>query len=220
MLKNLTLRDIACKKYSDKDWTRAWMKDFKPIKFGNNLWICPSWHRPPDPNAVNINLDPGLAFGTGTHPTTSLCLQWLEKNIHSKIDSLIDFGCGSGILAIAAYKLGAKQVIGIDNDPQAIESANNNAQKNNIIDNFSIYLSDLTPDNTKSNIIVANILAGTIIELKDSLMNYLSNNGHLVLSGILDSQINDVIEAYQQDFTVISIEHQEDWILIHLKRKC
>ncbi len=149
----------------DKDWERVWMDNVHPMRFGKRLWICPSWRQPPEPNAANLMLDPGLAFGTGTHPTTALCLEWLDSgNLQGK--TIIDYGCGSGILGIAALLLGAKDVIAIDNDPQALIATLNNA-KRNTIDSAQLhtYLPDQAPDNAQVDVVVANILAGPLMEL-------------------------------------------------------
>ena len=140
----------------DKDWEREWMDNFHPMRFGERLWICPSWREVPDPNAVNVMLDPGLAFGTGTHPTTSLCLQWLD-GLDLEGKTVIDFGCGSGILAIAALKLGATKAIGIDIDPQAIQASRDNAQRNGVSDALTLYLAKDQPDNLSADVVVANI---------------------------------------------------------------
>ncbi|HAZ4882501.1 TPA: 50S ribosomal protein L11 methyltransferase, partial [Escherichia coli] len=143
----------------DKDWEREWMDNFHPMRFGERLWICPSWRDVPDENAVNVMLDPGLAFGTGTHPTTSLCLQWLDSlDLTGK--TVIDFGCGSGILAIAALKLGAAKAIGIDIDPQAIQASRDNAERNGVSDRLELYLPKDQPEEMKADVVVANILAG------------------------------------------------------------
>lgn len=154
----------------DKDWEREWMENFHPMQFGKRLWICPSWRDIPDPNAVNVMLDPGLAFGTGTHPTTSLCLEWLE-GIELEGKTVIDFGCGSGILAIAAIKLGASKVIGIDIDPQAIQASRANAERNGVADQLELFLPQDQPDNLIADVVVANILAeycvSSLVLLKD-----------------------------------------------------
>src|SRR5471030_3140511 len=148
----------------DKDWEREWMDNFHPMRFGQRLWICPSWRDVPDPTAVNVMLDPGLAFGTGTHPTTAMCLEWLDGlDLEGKI--VIDFGCGSGILAIAALKLGAAQAIGIDIDPQAIQASRDNAQRNGVSERLSLYLPEDQPDTLSADVVVANILAGPLREL-------------------------------------------------------
>ncbi len=148
----------------DKDWEREWMDNFHPMRFGERLWICPSWRDVPDEIAVNVMLDPGLAFGPGTHPTTSLCLQWLDSlDLTGK--TVIDFGCGSGILAIAALKLGAAKAIGIDIDPQAIQASRDNAERNGVSDRLELYLPKDQPEEMKADLVVANILAGPLREL-------------------------------------------------------
>ena len=157
---------------------------FPPMRFGERLWICPSWRDVPDENAVNVMLDPGLAFGTGTHPTTSLCLQWLDSlDLTGK--TVIDFGCGSGILAIAALKLGAAKAIGIDIDPQAIQASRDNAERNGVSDRLELYLPKDQPEEMKADVVVANILAGPLRELAPLISVLPVSGGLLGLSGIL-----------------------------------
>ncbi|WP_016956327.1 50S ribosomal protein L11 methyltransferase [Catenovulum agarivorans] len=193
----------------DKDWIREWMDSFKPIQFGDRLWVCPSWCDIPDPAAVNIILDPGLAFGTGTHPTTSLCLQWLDKHIQPQ-HTIVDFGCGSGILAVAGLKLGAKKAIGIDIDPQAIEASTANAERNHVLDKLELYLPDAQPQ-LQADIVVANILAGPLRELAQVISDYVKPGGKLALSGILDSQAEEICQIYSQWFDLEAVAQQEDW---------
>ncbi len=162
----------------DKDWEREWMDNFHPLKFGKRLWICPSWREIPDPTAVNVMLDPGLAFGTGTHPTTALCLEWLDS-LDLQDKTVIDFGCGSGILAIAALKLGAKNAIGIDIDPQAIQASRENAKRNGVEDRLQLYLSADTPNDLKADVVVANILAGPLKELAPIISSLVIPQGNL-----------------------------------------
>ncbi|WGL98073.1 50S ribosomal protein L11 methyltransferase [Arsenophonus sp. aPb] len=197
----------------DKDWAREWMDNFHPMRFGHKLWICPSWCDTPDPNAVNVILDPGLAFGTGTHPTTSLCLEWLDS-LNLKDKTVIDFGCGSGILAIAALKLGAKKAIGIDIDPQAILASHNNAEQNNVADKLVLYLAKDQPKDLKADIVIANILAGPLRELAGAIGGLTNPNGLLGLSGILTSQAEAVITTYQQQFNIDPIIEKEGWCRI------
>ncbi|MCL3782939.1 50S ribosomal protein L11 methyltransferase, partial [Prolixibacteraceae bacterium JC049] len=147
-----------------KDWEREWMDNFHPMCFGQRLWICPSWRDVPDENAVNVMLDPGLAFGTGTHPTTAMCLQWLD-GLDLAGKTIIDFGCGSGILAIAALKLGAAKAIGIDIDPQAIQASRDNAERNGVSERLELYLPKDQPEAMTADVVVANILAGPLREL-------------------------------------------------------
>jgi len=194
----------------DKDWEREWMDNFHPMKFGERLWICPSWKPVPDPDAVNVMLDPGLAFGTGTHPTTALCLTWLDgQDLQDKV--VIDFGCGSGILAIAALKLGAKRVIGIDIDPQAITASRDNAQRNNVSEQLELYLPADLPDGILADVLVANILAGPLRELSGSIEALIKDQGLLALSGILEQQADELIEVYGQWFKMDKAVIKEEW---------
>ncbi|MDP8176599.1 50S ribosomal protein L11 methyltransferase [Pasteurella skyensis] len=197
----------------DKDWEREWMDNFHPMQFGERLWICPSWREVPDPNAVNVMLDPGLAFGTGTHPTTELCLRWLDSlDLAGK--TVIDFGCGSGILAIAALKLGAKSVIGIDIDPQAITASKVNAEQNGVADKLALYLPENQPQNLQADVVVANILAGPLKELAPFIVQLVKPQGLLGLSGILSTQAESVCEVYQQDFCLDPVVEKEEWCRI------
>lgn len=197
----------------DKDWEREWMDNFHPMKFGKRLWICPSWREIPEPDAVNVMLDPGLAFGTGTHPTTALCLEWLDSlDLEGK--TVIDFGCGSGILAIAALKLGAKSAVGIDIDPQAILASRNNAEANGVADRLQLFLSDDKPANLKADVVVANILAGPLKELYPIISQLPKAQGNLGLSGILASQAQSVCEAYAQTFELEPVVEREEWCRI------
>ncbi len=197
----------------DKDWEREWMDNFHPMRFGERLWICPSWRDVPDENAVNVMLDPGLAFGTGTHPTTSLCLQWLDSlDLTGK--TVIDFGCGSGILAIAALKLGAAKAIGIDIDPQAIQASRDNAERNGVSDRLELYLPKDQPEEMKADVVVANILAGPLRELAPLISVLPVSGGLLGLSGILASQAESVCEAYADSFALDPVVEKEEWCRI------
>ncbi|RWR01574.1 ribosomal protein L11 methyltransferase [[Pantoea] beijingensis] len=197
----------------DKDWEREWMENFHPMRFGERLWICPSWRDVPDPTAVNVMLDPGLAFGTGTHPTTALCLAWLD-GLDLQGKTLIDFGCGSGILAIAALKLGAAQAIGIDIDPQAILASRDNAERNGVSDRLALYLPHQQPENLSADVVVANILAGPLRELSPQISVLPKPGGHLGLSGVLSSQAAGVCEAYADKFTLDLVAEKEEWCRI------
>lgn len=201
----------------DKDWEREWMDNFHPMQFGKRLWICPSWREIPDPHAVNVMLDPGLAFGTGTHPTTSLCLQWLD-GLDLVGKTVIDYGCGSGILAIAALKLGAKAAIGIDIDPQALQASRDNAQRNHVSDQLALYLAKDIPDNLLADVVVANILAGPLRELEPHIRVLVKPAGLLGLSGILESQSESVCDAYQAHFDLDPVVTQEEWCRITGKK--
>ena len=187
------------------------MDNFHPMSFGKRLWICPSWRDPVDKNAVNLMLDPGLAFGTGTHPTTSLCLKWLDgADIQDK--RVIDYGCGSGVLGIAAILLGASKMIGVDNDPQALIASKDNAQRNNINDQLiALYLPDQTP-NLQADIVIANILALPLIGLAPRLAELTRPNGHIILSGILEEQAEDVLDRYSEWFSMQPVVSDQGWV--------
>lgn len=197
----------------DKDWEREWMDNFHPMRFGQRLWICPSWREVPDPTAVNVMLDPGLAFGTGTHPTTSLCLEWLD-GLDLVGKTVIDFGCGSGILAIAALKLGAAQAIGIDIDPQAILASRDNAERNNVSDKLTLYLAKDAPQDLSADVVVANILAGPLKELAPIIGALPKAGAHLGLSGVLATQAADVVSAYTERFDIDPVAEKEEWCRI------
>lgn len=191
----------------DKDWEREWMDNFHPIQFGERLWICPSWHTPPAPDAVNIMLDPGLAFGTGTHPTTALCLNWLDQ-ADLKGKYVIDYGCGSGILAIAAALLGSERVIGVDTDPQALEATRANAARNGV--EIEAYLPGDCPDEP-CDLLLANILAGPLQTLAPRFANLAKPSAGLVLSGILEVQAQEVSDSYAAWFDMQAPTIKEDW---------
>ncbi|BCK14974.1 50S ribosomal protein L11 methyltransferase [Vibrio cholerae] len=197
----------------DKDWEREWMDNFHPMQFGRRLWICPSWREVPDPQAVNVMLDPGLAFGTGTHPTTALCLEWLD-NLDLSGKTVIDFGCGSGILAIAAIKLGAAKVIGIDIDPQALLASKDNAARNGVEDQIEVYLPKDQPEGLVADVVVANILAGSLRELSPIIKGLLKPGGQLAMSGILDTQAESVAEFYRDDLELDPIAEKSEWCRI------
>lgn len=201
----------------DKDWVRAWMDDYKPMQFGERLWVCPKHLPPPQPNAVNLMLDPGLAFGTGTHPTTALCLEWLDAaNLDNK--QVLDFGCGSGVLAIAALLLGASHCDGTDIDPQAITASRDNALANQVSERLELYLPEQMPEK-KYHLILANILAGPLTELAEQLANYCHPGADIVLSGILETQSEKIIQAYSPWFQLDPIALKDEWIRVSGKRK-
>ncbi len=208
--------ELFSNQLDDQDWQRAWLKYFKPMIFGTKLWIIPETYLTPDTNAVNIYLDPGLAFGTGSHETTALCLQWLDQH---KAENLIvtDYGCGSGILAIAAAKLGAEKVHAIDIDPQAITACNNNAEKNQVNSIISACLaSDWQPKPT--DLLIANILSGPLIQLAEYFAQITIANGQLVLSGLLASQVDGVKSAYQNHFEDFELKINGEWALLSCRR--
>ena len=205
------------KKLEDQDWVRAWMDDFKPMQFGDNLWICPSWTLPPNPLAVNLMLDPGLAFGSGTHPTTALCLEWLDANPPDN-QSVIDYGCGSGILFLAALKLGARQVTGIDIDPQALQASKDNAQRNQIAANL-YHLQDAdAADPEPVDLLMANILAQPLIILSSQISQLVRRTGSIILSGVLDEQADNVVQAYSPWLSITNRTSKQGWHLIEGSR--
>jgi len=201
----------------DKDWERAWIDNFQPIQCGKRLWICPSWKPAPETAEVKLRLDPGLAFGTGTHETTFLCLEWLDGALLQDKE-VIDYGCGSGILGIAALLLGANHVIGVDNDPQALLATRDNAERNGVADKFEVFLPGSSPNNLV-DILIANILMGPLIELAETFAQRVTANGVIVLSGILASQADDIATAYAPWFDIDHVKQKGDWIRVVAKRK-
>ncbi|MDH3355110.1 MAG: 50S ribosomal protein L11 methyltransferase [Chromatiales bacterium] len=199
----------------DQVWERTWMDGFEPMQFGDRLWIVPSWFEEPEPSAVNIKLDPGLAFGTGTHPTTRLCLEWLDG--HSMPNEIIDYGCGSGILAIAAALLGAEHVECIDTDPQALQATIDNAQRNKVSNRLKTGLPE-QQSGKPVELLLANILAGPLIELAPKLAKLVKSGGEIVLSGILTEQWVDVSKAYEKWFEMQQPTEIDGWIRLHGRR--
>jgi len=197
----------------ERDWEQAYKKHFKPIQCAPDLWIVPSWSEPPEANATIIELDPGLAFGTGSHPTTALCLAWLAANPPTD-RRVIDYGCGSGILAIAALKLGASSVVAVDIDEQALVASEANLRANRI-DTDRVQISDPRDmDNTPADLLIANILAGPLVELAPRFASLVRPAGQILLSGILKTQLEEIQLAYQTDFTLAQADLREDWACI------
>jgi ribosomal protein L11 methyltransferase len=201
----------------DKDWEREWMQHYRPMKFGRRLWVCPSWLAPPEPDAINLLLDPGLAFGTGTHPTTALCLAALDGlDLDGK--TLVDYGCGSGILAVAALKLGARRVLGVDNDPQALLASRDNAARNGLPPEALPVALPTDPEvdtwTGATDVVVANILAGPLIQLADRLVGLLRPGGNLLLSGLLESQAAEVRERYAPRVALEIRGCEEGWVCL------
>lgn len=205
-------------KLEERDWVRAWMDDFHPMRFGRRLWICPSCRTPPDPAAINVYLDPGLAFGTGTHPTTALCLEWLDgADLAGK--TVLDYGCGSGILAIAAARLGAQRVWAVDIDPQALLACGDNAAANQVADRIEVTTPASLPSAPGVDVLAANILAGILVSLAPELGRQVRAGGRLVLSGILESQADAVQDAFSSDFSFGPRRRREDWVLLQGTRR-
>ncbi len=201
---------------ADQNWQQTSIADLKPMSFGNRICVCPSWIEPPNPDALNIILDPGMAFGTGSHQTTALCLEWLDNNI-APDTTVIDYGCGSGILAIAAAKLGANIVHATDIDPDALEVTTENA-KNNNIHNLQICTPEKLPQ-IQADVLIANILANPLIELAPQLTKLVKPHGKLALSGLLDNQADTIIEAYNDWFNNWQLTSKDEWILLSATRK-
>ena len=205
--------EINKKEILEQDWQKQSMQNFQPIQFGERLWVCPTWANYPDPFAINIRLAPGLAFGTGSHATTSLCLEWLNKCSLSG-NTVMDFGCGSGILAIAAYFLGAKKIYAIDHDPQAVQATQMNA-KNNQVDESVLQINlASTPTQQNCDIIIANVLLQPLIELSTHFAERLSPASKLILSGILEQQLEQLQTAYQPYFEFDAIHSKNEWLLV------
>lgn len=203
----------------DRNWEREWMEHFQPIQCGPRLWICPSWRQPPDPSAVNLMLDPGLAFGTGTHPTTALCLRWLDQcNLDNAL--VVDYGCGSGILGIAALLLGARKVIAVDNDPQALQATLDNARRNAIdTSKIDVHLPAAAPTDIVADVTLANILAEPLLGLAPLLSGLTRPGGALVLSGIITSQSPALRKRYNEWFELQPDQQEEGWICLTGQRR-
>lgn len=202
----------------DKDWVRAWMDHYHPMRFGTRLWVVPSWTPPPEPNAINLMLDPGLAFGTGTHPTTALCLEWLDGlDLRDKV--VIDYGCGSGILAVAALLLGAREAWCVDNDPQALTATRNNAAHNGVGNRVHTFLPEDMPA-VSADVIVANILAGPLAMLAPKLAGYSHAGTEIALSGIIRTQVDELKQVYGEWFDMDGLAiKEEDWCRLSGRRR-
>jgi ribosomal protein L11 methyltransferase len=204
-----TLRPVA-----EQDWVRLTQSQFDPIKVGKNIWVVPSWHEVPEPGALVLELDPGLAFGTGSHPTTRLCMEWLEGNAPAG-KTVLDYGCGSGILAMVAAKLGAGEVIGVDIDPQAVESAHYNAERNHCV--VAWYLPDdfvAVHGERQFGVVVANILSNPLKLMAPMLCGRVAAGGSLVLSGVLARQADEVIAAYAPFMPLTVWAEREGWVAL------
>jgi ribosomal protein L11 methyltransferase len=209
------------RKVEDQDWERAWMDQYAPLQFGARTWIVPWNHDLPEgadaPDAAVVRLDPGLAFGSGTHPTTSLCLQWLDALAAQGLLSdarVLDFGCGSGILALAALKLGAAHAVGVDNDPQALLATHDNAERNAVAARLDVFLPQDEPVAASYPVVVANILASALDALADTLAARVAPGGRIALSGILAGQEDPLLERYRVWFDALAVAHEGDWVRI------
>jgi ribosomal protein L11 methyltransferase len=216
-LPDLNTGQITSKIIENKAWERVWMDRFKPMSFGNRLWIYPHHIQPQDNDTVNVFLDPGLAFGTGTHSTTALCLQWLDaQNLAGK--TLLDYGCGSGVLAIAALKLGAKKVYAVDIDEQALLATRENAKLNQVIERIEIFDADELPA-IQVDIVLANIISSILISLRKTLTQATRPGGALIMSGLLENQADDIRQVYADDFSIATPQQHEDWCLLECQKR-
>lgn len=210
------LPDFQAEYLEDRDWTRAWMDNFRPMQFGEKIWVCPHGFDFPNPSAVNIMIDPGQAFGTGTHPTTALCLEWIDRTDLRGLE-VVDYGCGSGILSIAAGKVGAKQVWATDNDPDALRVADENIRKNGVASCVTV----LPPENldiSKADIIIANILLKPLISLAPKFAGIIRPGGRVVLSGLLEEQVDDIVKTYSKWFDMTTPVIRNNWALVEGRR--
>ncbi len=201
---------LQCQRLEDEDWQNSYQHHFNPIQVSSRLWIVPSWHQPPDLDAVNITLDPGMAFGTGGHATTALCLNWLGENNIERFD-VIDFGCGSGILGIAALKLGAAKVQAVDIDPQALLATQENCRINAIDENSIIIGSPQQLKDRQVDLLMANILCQPLLDLRQQLTDLVKPGGKILLSGILKEQVETLQSAYQETFNLEPASTMDDW---------
>jgi ribosomal protein L11 methyltransferase len=209
---------ITFSEVADQDWERAWMDQFKPMQFGRRLWIYPWNIEPPDDDrSIVVRLDPGLAFGSGTHPTTALCLEWLE-GLELSGKTVTDFGCGSGILAIAALKLGALSAVGVDNDPQALLASADNAERNGVVDRLTLFLPAGFKADT-ADIFIANILAGPLGELAPTFAAAARPGAPFAISGILAGQQDELLQRYAEWFDELQVDLREDWVRISGRRR-
>lgn len=199
----------------DQAWERAWLKDFKPMRFGQRLWVVPSAHQPPDPSAVNLRLDPGLAFGTGTHPTTALCLTWLDGAELAGL-RVIDYGCGSGILGVAAGLLGATSIEAVDIDPQALTATRENARRNDLLGRVHVSAPETLAE--AADVLLANILAGPLQELAPRFRDLLKPGGWLVMAGLLARHVAPLQAAYGDWITLSAVGEREGWVCLAGRR--
>ncbi len=213
-----TDKEVQLKRLKNQVWERTWLEHFKPMQFGQNTWIIPSEYQAIDEKAINIYLDPGMAFGTGTHATTALCLQWIDKHNMQNLQA-IDFGCGSGVLAIAALKHGANKVYCTDIDPQAIEATVINATSNNVKDGIEVVEGKEVRNLQNLDVVLANILAAPLMSLVAVFSGLLKDKGALVMSGILKEQTDEIVEKFKDSFVDFEIKFMDDWASVYCIKK-
>jgi ribosomal protein L11 methyltransferase len=195
---------------AERDWERAWMERFKPMHFGGRLWVCPSWEVPPEPEAINVIVDPGRAFGTGDHESTALCLEWLEANTRVG-GELIDYGCGSGILAVAGLRLGFAKAYAVDVEADALQASRENAERNGVLDRLELFRPEQLPG-LQADVVVANILAGPLVDMAERISGLARHGGHVVLAGILAEQSAAVAQAYRAFLQLDEPVLKGDWV--------
>jgi len=205
-----SVAEYSVEDVAEQNWVQLTQSQFDPIRVSERLWIVPSWHESPDPAAVNLILDPGMAFGTGSHPTTRLCLEWLERNVTAEC-TVLDYGCGSGILAIAAARLGAGRVAGVDIDPQAVDAARANAERNSVT---ALFADSAQPVAGEYDLVVANILSNPLRVLAPAICAHVRSGGRLALSGILREQAEEIIGIYAQWLPMQVADTREDWVCL------
>ena len=201
---------FSIEEIAEQNWVQLTQSQFDPIRVSERLWIVPSWHVTPDPAAINLILDPGMAFGTGSHPTTRLCLEWLERTVTADC-SILDYGCGSGILAIAAGRLGAARIAGVDIDPQAVEAAYANAERNGVT---ALFADSALPVAGEYDLVVANILSNPLRVLAPAICAHVRSGGQLALSGILREQAEEIIKIYAAWMPLTVADMREDWVCL------
>lgn len=217
-LPEMVMRSARFARLDDRDWTRAWMDHYKPMPFGKRLWIYPTTIEPPaDDHLVVVRLDPGLAFGTGTHPTTALCLEWLDS-LNWQGETLFDYGCGSGVLAVAALRLGSGHAWALDNDPQALVASHENAQRNQVLEKMTL-LSPKSALPPACDRLVANILLNPLLELADRIAGTVKSGGSAAFSGMLKGQEVEFIARYREHFDQFDVAQREDWIRVTAVRR-
>ena len=209
---------IATQQIADRAWEREWLRDFHAMRFGRRLWVCPQHEHVSDPGAIVVRLDPGLAFGTGTHPTTALCLEWLDAHLPDSPARVIDFGCGSGVLALAAARLGALEVHAFDIDPQALIATADNARTNSVQAQVHVH-ADASALPSGVDVLLANILAGPLCELAPRFASLVRPGGQVVLAGLMAHEVADVTGAYAACFDVARCGEREGWVCLAARRR-